>query len=113
MCLLMNAESRSDSESVTRRMIIDDLTDPRIDEVEVSASDPIDWATVAAYLREKLPADALPDGDRSREMDVVRFTGGHSNLTYGVRFGASELVLRRPPAGPVAPTAHDMAREFR
>ncbi|HYM23420.1 MAG TPA: phosphotransferase family protein, partial [Vicinamibacterales bacterium] len=30
-----------------------------------------------------------------------------------LRFGRVDLVLRRPPRGPVAPTAHDMAREFR
>ena len=46
-------------------------------------------------------------------MRVEQFPGGHSNLTYLVRFGDVELVLRRPPLGPVPPTAHDMAREFR
>jgi aminoglycoside phosphotransferase (APT) family kinase protein len=46
-------------------------------------------------------------------MEVAQFPGGHSNLTYALRFGGAELVLRRPPFGPVAPTAHDMAREFR
>jgi aminoglycoside phosphotransferase (APT) family kinase protein len=46
-------------------------------------------------------------------MEVAHFPGGHSNLTYLVRFGDTELVLRRPPFGPVAPTAHDMAREYR
>ena len=46
-------------------------------------------------------------------MQVEQFPGGHSNLTYLIRFGETELVLRRPPLGPVAPTAHDMAREYR
>ena len=46
-------------------------------------------------------------------MQVEQFPGGHSNLTYHVRFGDTELVVRRPPFGPVAPTAHDMAREYR
>jgi aminoglycoside phosphotransferase (APT) family kinase protein len=45
-------------------------------------------------------------------MELLQFPGGHSNLTYLVRFGAGELVVRRPPFGPVAPRAHDMAREF-
>jgi aminoglycoside phosphotransferase (APT) family kinase protein len=44
---------------------------------------------------------------------VRQFHGGHANLTYDVRFGHRELVLRRPPLGPVAPKSHDMAREFR
>ena len=46
-------------------------------------------------------------------MHVAQFPGGHSNLTYQLRFGATELVIRRPPFGPVPPTAHDMAREYR
>jgi aminoglycoside phosphotransferase (APT) family kinase protein len=46
-------------------------------------------------------------------MEVAQFAGGHSNLTYLVRFGELELVVRRPPFGPVARTAHDMAREYR
>jgi aminoglycoside phosphotransferase (APT) family kinase protein len=46
-------------------------------------------------------------------MDVAQFPGGHSNLTYQVGFGTTELVVRRPPLGPVPPTAHDMAREYR
>src|SRR5262249_59953307 len=39
--------------------------------------------------------------------------GGHANLTYLLRFGDQEYVLRRPPSGPVAAGAYDMAREFR
>jgi len=44
---------------------------------------------------------------------VEQFPGGHSNLTYLLRYGKREFVLRRPPLGPVAPTAHDMTREHR
>ena len=45
---------------------------------------------------------------------VEQFPGGHSNLTYlvGTRRG-QEMVLRRPPLGPLAPKAHDMVREAR
>ena len=46
-------------------------------------------------------------------MTVTQFPGGHSNLTYDLAFGDVELVLRRPPFGPVPPRAHDMAREYR
>lgn len=42
-----------------------------------------------------------------------QFPGGHSNLTYLLRSGEQEFVLRRAPVGPVAPRAHDMVREFR
>ena len=73
----------------------------------VRASEQLDWSRVAAYLRETLPQHpAAP-------MEVEQFSGGHSNLTYLLRFGEQELVLRRPPFGPVPPRAHDMAREHR
>ncbi|MDG9676541.1 phosphotransferase family protein [Micromonospora sp. DH14] len=39
--------------------------------------------------------------------------GGKSNLTYLLRLGDREVVLRRPPLGHVLATAHDMGREFR
>jgi aminoglycoside phosphotransferase (APT) family kinase protein len=45
-------------------------------------------------------------------LEVEQFPAGHSNLTYLLRSGDWEAVLRRPPLGPVAPRAHDMAREF-
>ncbi|MEO8028280.1 MAG: phosphotransferase family protein, partial [Bryobacteraceae bacterium] len=44
---------------------------------------------------------------------VEQFPGGHSNLTYLLEIGGKEYVLRRAPLGPVAPKAHDMARESR
>ena len=55
----------------------------------------------------------MPGLDVTREPEVAQFPGGHSNLTYLVRFGDVDIVVRRPPFGPVPPTAHDMAREFR
>jgi aminoglycoside phosphotransferase (APT) family kinase protein len=44
---------------------------------------------------------------------VSLISGGRSNLTYRLDFGARALVLRRPPLGHVLPTAHDMSREYR
>jgi aminoglycoside phosphotransferase (APT) family kinase protein len=38
---------------------------------------------------------------------------GHSNVTYLIRRGATELVLRRPPRPPLPPSAHDVLREAR
>ena len=42
-----------------------------------------------------------------------QFTGGASNLTYLLRYPERDLILRRPPAGTKARSAHDMAREHR
>jgi len=84
-----------------------------LDVKDVRADEQLDWARLTAWLRERLPACGVPGLDVSREPTVAQFPGGHSNLTYLVRFGDTDVVVRRPPIGPVAPTAHDMAREFR
>lgn len=46
-------------------------------------------------------------------LTVEQFPGGHSNLTYLLKFGDRELVLRRPPFGSSVKSAHDMGREFK
>ena len=46
-------------------------------------------------------------------LEVLQFPKGHSNLTYLVRVGERELVLRRPPFGSKVKSAHDMGREYR
>jgi len=75
--------------------------------------EPLDWPRLEAYLHTHLADVALAGLDLSQPMAIEQFAGGHSNLTYLVRFGSCELVLRRPPFGPIPPTAHDMAREHR
>ncbi len=70
------------------------------------AGESLDRDVIGAYLRPRLPH---ADG----ELTVEQFIGGRANLTYTLRFGANEYVLRRPPPPPVAPGAHDMAREYR
>jgi aminoglycoside phosphotransferase (APT) family kinase protein len=79
----------------------------------VRAGEQLDWTRLESWLRERLSAPDLPERDRRERMQVAQFPGGHSNLTYHVSLGTTELVVRRPPFGPVAPTAHDMAREYR
>ena len=44
--------------------------------------------------------------------EVTQYAGGASNWTYRLRYRNRDLVLRRPPAGTKARTAHDVAREF-
>jgi aminoglycoside phosphotransferase (APT) family kinase protein len=80
---------------------------------DVRPTETLDWKALADYLRQNLPAGQIKGIDLQRDMDVSQFPGGHSNLTYLLRFGGAELVLRRPPFGPVPPKAHDMAREYR
>jgi aminoglycoside phosphotransferase (APT) family kinase protein len=71
----------------------------------IRAGEEIDVRALGEYLRGKVQG---ADG----ALRVEQFPGGHSNLTYLLYAGDHEYVLRRPPLGPVAPKAHDMAREF-
>jgi aminoglycoside phosphotransferase (APT) family kinase protein len=66
----------------------------------------VDPEALAAYLAQALPGDTA-------SLEVERIRGGHSNETFFVTRGAEEWVLRRPPRGPLLPTAHDVAREYR
>lgn len=72
----------------------------------VRKGEELDAATLEPYLRAKL---GLPDGD----FVVEQFPGGHSNLTYLVKIGDHEMVLRRAPFGSKVKSAHDMSREYR
>src|SRR5215470_19363061 len=80
---------------------------------QIRPDEQLDWPRLVAWLRERLPACSIPGLDLTRDPEISQFPGGHSNLTYLIRFGDAEIVVRRPPFGPVAPTAHDMAREYR
>ena len=79
----------------------------------VRASEQLDWDALAGYARERLAAELGDRFDTTPPMTVEQFPGGHSNLTYLLRFGHQEFVMRRPPFGPVPPKAHNMARECR
>lgn len=79
----------------------------------VRSSEQLDWEALNAFVRERLAALMGEELDASAPMTVEQFPGGHSNLTYLLRFGQQEFVMRRPPLGPVPPRAHDMAREYR
>ena len=84
-----------------------------LDTRPVRTGEELDGARLETWLREHLQASEIPNLDFRERMEIAQFPGGHSNLTYQVRFGPAELVVRRPPFGPVPPTAHDMAREYR
>jgi aminoglycoside phosphotransferase (APT) family kinase protein len=79
---------------------VGDLIDVRPDE-RFDVERVVDWMRGQGGLPAGLP-------------EVKQFGGGKANLTYLLSFPEGEqLVLRRPPLGPVAPGAHDMTREYR
>lgn len=61
---------------------------------------------LGAYLRAHIPGLEAP-------LTIEQFPGGFSNLTYLLRAGTREMVLRRPPFGANIRGGHDMAREYR
>ena len=65
---------------------------------------------IAAFNEWASAQTALPD----EEPAVSQFSNGRANLTYLLSYpNGQELVLRRPPLGPVAEGSHDMSREYR
>ena len=75
------------------------------DTAAVRAGEELNQQVLAEYLKGKIEGV-----DR---LAIEQFPGGHSNLTYLLRTPEQEYVLRRAPLGPVAPKAHDMAREYK
>ena len=70
----------------------------------VRAEDSFDIAKVHNWLSKYISESELPK--------VEQFRSGASNLTYLLTYPDRELVLRRPPVGTKAVSAHDMKREF-
>ncbi|EKN65302.1 aminoglycoside phosphotransferase [Neobacillus bataviensis LMG 21833] len=77
------------------------------DTIQVRKGEELDLLELEKFLRENV--ESLPE----EPLEILQFSAGHSNLTYQLKMGDWEAVLRRPPLGPVAPKAHDMAREFK
>jgi aminoglycoside phosphotransferase (APT) family kinase protein len=82
------------------------MSDLRDRPTAVRAGEELDLARLEPLLRRHFPGVAGP-------LVVEQFPSGHSNLTYLLRLGEREIVLRRPPFGSKVKTAHDMGREVR
>ncbi len=72
----------------------------------VREGETFDAGKMEAFIRDSLP-------DLKGALEVQQFPSGFSNLTYMLKIGDRELVMRRPPFGKKANTAHDMSREYR
>lgn len=78
---------------------------------DVRDEDSFDPTAVAEWLLGNAPPGIR--GDLAGTPHVRQFSGGTSNLTYLLSYRRRELILRRPPHGTKAASAHDMAREYR
>ena len=73
--------------------------------IQAREGEELDAAVIARYLKPHLP-------HLTGEPKIRQFPGGASNLTYLLSYPEQDLVLRRPPLGKKAKSAHDMGREF-
>ena len=73
---------------------------------KVRDEDRLDAGRIDAFLKQHV-------SDLQGAPSIQQFLGGASNLTYLIRYGEREMVLRKPPAGIKAKSAHDMLREAR
>ena len=64
-----------------------------------------DPAVLLPFLGSAIPG--LADGPT----ELRQFQGGASNVTYLLKVGSREMILRRPPAGTKPKSGHDMHRE--
>jgi aminoglycoside phosphotransferase (APT) family kinase protein len=74
------------------------------DVTAVRDEDRFDVAAMHSWLSAYIEETDLPE--------VMQFRSGASNLTYLLKYPTRELVLRRPPVGTKAVSAHDMKREY-
>jgi len=73
--------------------------------VEIREGEELDIPKVTEFIKDNIPGT---EGQTS----IKQFPSGFSNLTYLIKIGESEFILRRPPFGEKAKTAHDMGREY-
>lgn len=71
----------------------------------VRSGEELDIAAIEAWLR----AQGV---ELEGTAEVTQFRGGASNWTYRLKYPQRDLILRRPPAGTKAKSAHDMGREY-
>jgi aminoglycoside phosphotransferase (APT) family kinase protein len=73
---------------------------------KVRSGEELDIAAVDTWLKPRI--DGL-----TGEPLVTQYSGGASNWTYRLEYPSHDLILRRPPTGTKAKSAHDMGREFK
>ncbi len=73
---------------------------------KIRPGEEFDVSRVETFLKDTIPG-------LSGQLVVRQYPSGYSNLTYLIEVGETRLVLRRPPFGTKAKTAHDMGREYK
>lgn len=66
----------------------------------------LDVEKLRTFIEANVPGEPAP-------LEVQKHVAGFSNETFYVTRGSDQWVMRRPPRGPLLPTAHDVIREYR
>jgi aminoglycoside phosphotransferase (APT) family kinase protein len=72
----------------------------------VRKGEELDWDALHKHLQDSI-------GNLAGKPEISQFHGGNSNLTYRLKYDNHDLVIRRPPFGTKAKSAHSMIREYR
>ena len=72
---------------------------------QVRHGEELDISTVETWLKDQ-------GVNLQGQAQVTQYSGGASNWTYRLQYDNADLILRRPPKGTKAKSAHDMAREY-
>ncbi len=72
----------------------------------VREGEELDKKAIEHYVRQQIP-------DIEGTCQIRQYPGGASNLTYQISFADRDFILRRPPFGTKAKSAHDMKREYK
>jgi aminoglycoside phosphotransferase (APT) family kinase protein len=78
----------------------------RMNDGAIRKGEELDSVRVDEWLRTQIP-------DLQGTPRITQYPGGASNWTYRLKYDSHDIILRRPPAGTKARSAHDMGREFR
>jgi len=73
--------------------------------INIRKGEELDILQLETFLKDEIKGLSGP-------IAIKQFPSGFSNLTYQITANDRELILRRPPFGTKARSAHDMAREF-
>lgn len=78
-----------------------------IDEArDIRKGEQLDPQAVDLWIKSRVP-------NVEGQLQIRQFPGGASNLTYWLGYDNCEFILRRPPFGTKAKSAHDMGREYK
>lgn len=72
----------------------------------VRSEDALDVAAIGKFIKQYVSG-------LQGELKISQFKGGASNLTYQLNYDNAVYILRCPPKGTKAKSAHDMGREFK